>query len=349
MEPLDISTLKTTIQQHMSDGLVAIVGSGLSCAEGLPSMDALATHLESALGSLLPISLAGEWAAVLPHIHTKGLETALIETPPSADLEEVIRKEVGEIVSKAERNIVSEVFEGGRILRFTRLLKHLLRPSSGLQVVTTNYDRLLEVAVEEAGLGVDTMFAGVFAGQLNERETRLSFCREVTLHKNTSRFHYAERVVLSKPHGSLDWYERAGGPVRHCGDLPQISRLIIPPGQNKYRNGYSSPFDLHRERGNKAIDRAARFLIIGYGFNDTHLETHLKERIKSGVPTLLITHRLSPNAKEVLLLSTHIMALEHAEVAGMPATRVYSSGATDVFNGLSLWDIGNLVHEVFEP
>jgi hypothetical protein len=346
---MDISSLKTTIQQHMSDGLVTIVGSGLSCAEGLPSMSNLATHLESTLLPILSTALLTEWTAILPYVRAKGLEQALIEMPPSADLEEAIRNEVAQLVSRTEGEVISEVFEKGRVLRFTRLLKHLLRPPAGLQVVTTNYDRLLEVAAEEAGFGVDTMFTGIFAGQLNEREARLSFCRDVTLHKNKSRFHYADRIVLSKPHGSLDWYVRDGTPVRHCGNIAGASRLIIPPGQNKYRNGYSSPFDVHRERGNKAIDNASRFLIIGYGFNDIHLETHLKERIKSGVPTLLITHSLSSNAKAVLNLSTRIIALEYAEVAGLSATRVYSSGAIDVFSGISLWDIGHLVSEVFEP
>jgi hypothetical protein len=125
--------------------------------------------------------------------------------------------------------------------------------------------------------------------------------------------------------------------------------LIIPPGQSKYRNGYSSPFDLHRERGNKAIDRASRFLIIGYGFNDDHLETHLTQKIKSGVPTLLLTHSLSAKAKSVLNLSAHVFALEDATVGGVPATRVFSNGAIDVFNGITLWDLNNLVKEVFEP
>ena len=60
-----------------------------------------------------------------------------------------------------------------KTLRFTRLLKHLLKPGTGVPVVTTNYDRLLEIASEEAGLGVDMLFVGQFAGHLNELESRL--------------------------------------------------------------------------------------------------------------------------------------------------------------------------------
>lgn len=107
-------------------------------------------------------------------------------------------------------------------------------------------------------------------------------------------------------------------------------------------------YDAHRERGNRAIDCAARFLIIGYGFNDVHLETHLSQRIKSGVPTLIITHSLSPNAKELLKHAPHYLAIESADVAGVQATRVYSPGAIDVFAGISIWDLESLVKEVFE-
>jgi hypothetical protein len=299
--------------------------------------------------SLVTGPLLVEWDTVSPNITTYGLEEGLTKIAPSTDLEEVIRTEVGRVVSEAEASITAEVFAGKRILRFTRLLPHLLRPAGGIQVVTTNYDRLLEVASEEAGLGVDVMFNGVFSGRLEERETRLSFCRDVKLYKGTSRFVYAERVVISKPHGSLDWYERNGEPVRHCGPLPNVSKLIIPPGQNKYRNGYSSPFDVHRGRGNREIDRATRFLIIGYGFNDVHLETHLTERIRKGAPTLIIARTLSDNAKKVVSANSNVIALESAVLGSTVATRVYSQGSTDILAGLSLWDVEHLVTEVFEP
>jgi SIR2-like domain len=347
---MDLATLKSTIQKHMSDGLVTIVGSGLSCAEGLPSMGVLADQLESTMPSLLSPPLLEEWSTVAPSIRDCGLEDGLSKTPPSTNLEDAIRAEVGRIVSEAEAGVIAEVFQGKRVLRFTRLLKHLLMPKDGMQVVTTNYDRLLEVAAEEAGLGVDVMFNGVFSGNLNQRETRLSFCRNVDLYKGkTPRFHYADRVVISKPHGSLDWYDRNGQPVRHAGNLKLVNRLIIPPGQNKYRNGYSSPFDVHRERGNKEIDRAARFLIIGYGFNDVHLETHLKDRIKRGIPTLIVARDLTSNTKKVCDANPAVIALEHAVVKDIPATRVYSAGNIDVFAGKSFWDLNHLVKEVFEP
>jgi hypothetical protein len=46
---VEIHDLKLLWQRHFSDGLVSVVGSGLSCAEGLPSMSELATHLQGTI------------------------------------------------------------------------------------------------------------------------------------------------------------------------------------------------------------------------------------------------------------------------------------------------------------
>ena len=196
---MQLAELKSAIQRHMSDGLVTIIGSGLSCAEGLPSTADLAGHLGTVIGPKLSGASASEWASLLPKINSQGLEPALLNEPPSVPLEEAIREAVGLVVTEREKIVVTEVFQGKRVLRFTRLLKHLLRPTTGVQVVTTNYDRLIEVASEEAGLGVDTMFNGVFAGKINERDARLSFCRDTITHKNKVRLVYADRLVINKP------------------------------------------------------------------------------------------------------------------------------------------------------
>ena len=174
----------------------------------------------------------------------------------------------------------------------------MLKPNTGIPVITTNYDRLIEIASEAAGLGVDTMFVGHHIGSMNERECRLSFCRDASMRKRSRvQFTYAKRVLLLKPHGSLDWFLMNDEPIR-CPLPLEMSRLIITPGLNKFRSGYDRPFDRHRERANSEIDKASRFLIIGYGFNDDHLETHLSPQLRNGRPGLILTHSLSNNAEK---------------------------------------------------
>jgi SIR2-like domain len=345
---VDLHDLKLILQRHFSDGLVTIVGSGLSCAEGLPGMTELASHLRATLGSGLEPDDANRWATLAPLVATKGLEAALLEIAPTPGLEAAIVARTAELVASLEQVIVAQVFAKTKTLRFTRLLPHLLKPEMGLPVVTTNYDRLIEIAAEEAGLGVDTMFVGHFAGTVNEYESRLSFCREVNLRGRQVQWRYRPRVNVFKPHGSLDWYQRDGKPVRYAGDLP-LPRLIITPGLNKFRNGYESPFDRHRERANSAIDRASRFLVIGYGFNDDHLETHLTPRIRGGVPALLLTYVLSPNALKLASECPNVIAIQHAMIAGKAGASVFMDKSEFHIADLPLWELETFISEVLEP
>lgn len=344
---MDLHTIKARLQEHLSDGLVTIVGSGLSCAEGLPGMGELATCLLAEVEGELTGADAVAWASVSALIATKGLEGALLKAPPTPTVESAIAATTGRLIAERERVVVSEIFAGTRTLRLTRLLPHLVKPTTGLTIITTNYDRLVEIAAEEAGLGVDTMFIGHFAGQLNESESRMSFCRGIAMKpRRAASLQFRHRVIVFKPHGSLDWYARNGRPVFYAGELPDVARLIITPGGNKFRNGYDSPFDLHRSRANEAIDRAGRFLVLGYGFNDGHLETHLSPCIEGGKPTLMLTRSLSPAARRLAIVHANVITLERAEVEGVAGTAVIADQKESFFPGVGMWDVDSFVTEV---
>ncbi len=192
--------VKLLLQRHFADGLVIVVGSGLSCAEGLPSMPELANHLIAVVGKGLSAPDQELWRQIVAKIKGNGLEAALLTIGPSPVLEAAIATATSDLILAAEKKVIGEVFEGIRTLRFTRLLPHLLKPPMGLPIVTPNYDRLIEVACEEAGLGVDTMFLGQFAGELNETESKLSFLREVKLQGDRVRRRFRDRVNVYKPH-----------------------------------------------------------------------------------------------------------------------------------------------------
>lgn len=347
---MELHDVKVRLQEHLSDGLVTIVGSGLSCAEGLPGMGELGSYLLAEVGAGLEGADAVAWTSAAPLITSRGLEAALLAVPPTPALEAAISAATGKLIAERERAVVSEVFSGTRKLRLTRLLSHLVKPPTGLTIVTTNYDRLVEIAAEEADIGADTMFVGRFAGQLNESESRMSFCRGVAMKpRRAATLQFRHRAIICKPHGSLDWYARNGRPVFYAGELTGMVRLIITPGHNKFRNGYESPFDHHRSRANEAIDRASRFLILGYGFNDDHLETHLSPSIKGGKPTLMLTRSLSAVARQLALGHANVIALEYAEVAGVTGTTVIVEQKEFFFPETGMWDVDSFVTEVLEP
>lgn len=346
---MDLHSIKLRLQQHLSDGLVIIVGSGLSCAEGLPGMQELAERLCSEFRDKFTGADAKMWIEASQLITTEGLESALLKIPPTPSVESAIVASVSRIIATRERSVICDIFSGSHVLRLTRLLKHIIKPETYLPIVTTNYDRLVEIAVEEAGLGVNTMFIGRFSGKLDIKESRFSFCRGVDLIRK--KVHLVSRLhaLVCKPHGSLDWYSRNGIPVSYTGDLLDCERLITTPGQNKYRNTFNSPFDIHLSQANSDIDKASRFLIIGYGFNDDHLQTHLIPNIKSGKDTLILTYSLSEKARRLALENRNVISIEHADKNGASGSSIIVDQMENFFSGIEIWDVNSFIEEVLTP
>jgi len=347
---MDIDKLKQDMQGYFTDGLVTIVGSGLSVAEGIPGMSALREHLLAEVPGHLPGNgLLPQWQAIEEKLRAgSDIETVLHQLAPSPELEAVIVDITASLTLDAELRVATEVISGRRKLRFTLLLKQMLKPNNGVPVITTNYDRLLEIAVESAGLGADTMFVGRNVGSFNEKESRLSFCRDYRKvpKRGTLQLIFKPRALILKPHGSLDWFALSGEPV--CCPYPlDAPRLIITPGLNKYRTGYDRPFDAHRERANREIDKAGRYLIIGYGFNDNHLETHLAAQLRSGKPALVLTHTLSPNGQRLVENCSNVIAITSDSAQG-PGGCVITNKGVEFIPGHDIWDVGVFVKEILQ-
>lgn len=345
----NVNSLKAALQQFFSDDLVVIAGSGLSAAEGMPTMGDLERHLNDEVPRFAAGSDLACWNTIAADLaEAKGLEAALLSTPPTDALEEIILRLTGALIETAERTILEDVITGKRVLPFSRLLPHLNpQPNRALPVVTTNYDRLIEVAAEMIGWGVDSMFLGETVGTLNPPLCRRSFIKDVQVKSKRITFSYRNRIIISKPHGSLDWFQHPDGPLR-CQMNLSLPRLIITPGRNKYHRGYAIPFDKHRETGNSAIDKAARLLILGYGFNDDHLETHLNPSLKQGKPSLILCRTLSDNAATAISSSPNAMAISHnpKNANGF----LFTTHANQVaFDFAPIWQVSAFIDNILTP
>jgi hypothetical protein len=337
-------SIKQILQRHFISGLVVIVGSGLSCAEGLPSMASLVKHL--ALRSPLKAGIKIEetfWVELLELMEAKGIEAALHEKEIDDDLANFIRKETAECIFAPEGIVIQEVLAGRKYLKLSRLLPHL--PSSNrLPIITTNYDRLIELAAEISGYQVDTKALGFYHASFSRTHGQYTYCSRIIPTKPRGFRKIEERCIsLYKPHGSLDWTIVNQAPIRSAFTIAPENILIITPGQNKYKAGYEQPFDMQRELANQAISNASKFLIIGYGFNDNHLEVHLKKKILSGTPTLLMSRTLSPNAKDYQKNSSSMISLEKNPTQN--GTIVHMNGTT-VELAENLWDVEEFTKEV---
>jgi hypothetical protein len=308
-------------------------------------MSDLANHLISEMPRRLKGN--GQWNSIAENLKAgDGLELALSKEIISdgSDLLREITSLTSEYVAENELRVFRDVIEGGRELRFGKLLPFLSASQSApLQVITTNYDRLIEFTAELKGWGVDSMFLGQIIGSLDPTGSRLSFVKAL-INRKPERLVYRKRLCIAKPHGSLDWFKHVSGPVR--SQMQIGSPLVITPGTSKYRRGYEIPFDAHRNKANEFIDNASRFLIIGYGFNDDHLEIHLRQQLQAGKPCVIISRELTSAAETLVTTQANILAVTSAESGGFCITT--ASGKIN-FPGPDISDISTFVTEVLEP
>jgi hypothetical protein len=340
---MDYNALVKFVQEHFTDGLALVIGSGLSAAEGIPGMPALATHLSNGVGVLMGTD-AALWNQIKAVLDAdEGLEAALLKHPPSDTLEAWIAKGTCELLMPKEREIISAVLRGERTLRLTTFLDKVLKPTSGMPILTPNYDRLIEVACEMAGFHVDTTAVGQYAGAFDHARSCMGSCRGITTRAKTTVLDHFPRAIVLKPHGSFDWYQSGSG-ARRCSLDLDAERLMITPGINKYRAGYNSPFDKHRELANDYIKQAGRLLIVGYGFNDDHLQTHLVKRIQDGTPTLIMNRSVSSKVEQLAKESPRCVCLSKP-TAGAGVAMV-TKGSQFEHEGHNLWDLGVLAKEL---
>jgi hypothetical protein len=340
---LNYEELVKEIQLFFTDGLVLIIGSGLSAAEGIPGMKDLATFY-SVQARTLPPSLLKEWKDKEALLNKGiGLEAALLQLPPSDDLELWIVRKTVEFISAYEQKVLNTVFVSNQQLMLQNFLQSIRIPSSGLPIITTNYDRLVEVSCELAGLHVDTTTIGNFFGRFDHKQSCMSSCKGIISRSRITMLDHFPRAIILKPHGSLDWY-RIGNQARKSTLNLDCDRLIITPGLNKYRAGYYSPFDMHRELANTYIDRSSKILVIGYGFNDDHLQTHLVERIIQGNATLILNMGKADHITEIVKKSPRCIYI--TKLPGKNGSNVLTRNFDIDINDNDLWNLNYITNEV---
>lgn len=342
---MDLDEIKKTIQNFFQENTVTIVGSGLSLAEGIPGMSSLSNELQAKIPTIITEpNDVDKWAQISSDLSNGiGLEQALHNTKPSSCVEEAIRRITAEYIGNAESNVLQDIMFKQKHLRFSRYISHFNIRNNGLIVITTNYDRLIEYACEMNGVRIDTLFIGNYFAKYSPSQSKYTFCTNITKRKGKPIAEYAPRVTVLKPHGCLSWHMIDGDPYS-IPQAPFADSLIITPGINKYKEGYNVPFDMHRSKANESIDAAQRYIIIGYGFSDDHLETHLVHQLKNGKPALILTYSLSVKARDIVRRCKNITAICSD---GKTGSVVVTREGEYPFSNLNLWDLNDMLEEVF--
>ena len=216
-----------------------------------------------------------------------------------------------------------------------------------LNIFTTNYDRLIEVGAELAGIHLMDRFVGTMMPVF--RSSRLN----LDIHYNPPGIRgeprYLEGVArLTKLHGSVDWVQNHGE-IRRIG-LPfgadeinpylkapglygaDALRLMIYPNSAKDRETAEYPYvELFRDFAASICRPNSTLVTYGYGFGDEHINRVIHDMLT--IP------------------STHLVIISFNDPIGRILQFYYDSAhyaQMSVLIGSNLGDITNLAGEILD-
>lgn len=344
---IDMDDLKKKIQSFFDQGTVTIVGSGLSCAEGISGMKALSEKLIKDVPKKLSTADMEYWRSIEETLN-KGtdLESTLQQNKVTSNIEKAIVETAYELISNEDISIFTEIIEKGRTLRFSEYLSCFNINLYNLVVITTNYDLLIEYACEIKGVDYSDSYYGKIISKYSPEEAEKEMIKGLQRGKVPRNF-YKPHIKIYKPHGSINW-KLVNKNLKKINHVNFGIPCIITPGSNKYEKGYEEPFDYHIGKMGQEIDNAKRLVFIGYGFNDNHLETHLNKTENISKPKLIVTRTLYENAKRIVDNSPNTIAIEEMKINDKSyGTRVYFEKQIYEIRDKKIWDVGELIKEVF--
>lgn len=283
---MDQDDIFKIVQKALSDTPMLLIGSGYSSSHGLPGMSSLAKHLLSELDS--KYSTDPCWCSFRENLNNgQDLEAALTGLALSDDLLNDIRIKTWELISRKDLELFDKIIYDNEELPLSQLLRYFYRSQpQKIDIVTTNYDRIIEYACDAANLPVNTGFGGYYSKRY------IDF------------FPIQKSVNLIKVHGSLDVYRDTHGaaislPLQR--KIPQsLFPEIITPGLSKYQEVLRGTPRQLLSKADDAIRFAKGFLCIGYGFNDEQIQENIIQKARNGTPIVLITRSVSEKAARLL-------------------------------------------------
>ena len=146
-----------------------------------------------------------------------------------------------------------------------------------IEIFTTNYDLLVEQALEETSVPYFDGFVG----------SRNSFFDLRAIEENQIPNHWTR---LWKIHGSLNWYMSNGNVHRSTGNnIQEQESHIIYPSHLKYDQSRKMPYLALIDHLTNSIKKEPSLLITaGYSFNDEHINDSILNALKANPTSMVI-------------------------------------------------------------
>jgi len=154
-----------------------------------------------------------------------------------------------------------------------------------IELFTTNYDLLLEQALEDLELPYFDGFVG----------SRRSFFDLKAVEENLIPSHWSR---VWKIHGSINWYQDTSQKERkvyRSSEVKHDASHLIYPSHLKYEESRKMPYLALIDQLNRFIRKKSSFLVLsGYSFNDGHLNDAIMNALKAN-PTAMVLGLMHDN------------------------------------------------------
>ncbi len=274
------------IQAAVEDTPLLMIGSGSSAPYGLPGMQELGEHLLKQLDT----KYYGEkcWNTFRENLQAgQDLETALSDITFPSDILNDVKWETWSLISSRDFDLFGRILFGHEELALSKLLKKLYQATpQKIDIITTNYDRVIEYSCDLAQIPVANGFYGCY-------------------HKHFDKEFPSRRSInLIKVHGSLDVFCDTHGVAVSVPMLrekvPGLVPEIITPGASKYAAVLTGTPRQLLSAADERIGQARSFLCIGYGFNDAQIQENILTKARTGTPVILLTMKVADHAAHLL-------------------------------------------------
>ena len=318
-----LEKLAIGIQQRLDGCPALLIGSGGSIPYGLPSMQALAIEIVNQLEDKYRDE--DSWKAFVAELKsTNNLELALENIIMEDEIHNSILLTVWSFINKKDREAFLEFVKYGKYPALTMILKKFVQRAGATNIITTNYDRLVEYSIDFAQGKVETGFAGNYIKNFGRIQT--------TTAKRT--------VNLFKVHGSVDWFKHKSNKnimATHFIESADLSDIYVPmivtPGNGKYKETHNDPFRTVISEADKALRSSASYLCIGYGFNDEHIQPIIiDENRNRNKPLVIVTKEVTPKMEDLFFQNDNGNCLIVSEKSGGGTIVHYNKSESESFS-----------------
>jgi hypothetical protein len=212
-----------------------------------------------------------------------------------------------------------------------RLVDTLPETDPTLHVLTPNYDMLIEHSCDSVRIPYTSGFCGGIQRTADWAavERCLVTSEQVCTRGRLKRVYKPRKHIrLHKVHGSLNHFFHDQVFVENNAwmwDPPTFAqRVMITPGLSKYQTLQQYRQELLTS-ADAAIEKAHHFLFLGYGFNDSHLETYIRRKlIVQGCKGLILTRESNRRIEALIDETPHLWLVCRSKSAGDAGAGIFN-------------------------